>query len=56
MRSELVALFAELGAASNQLGKTYPYRSVLRPETASLFTKLKNAVDPAGVMNPGALD
>jgi FAD/FMN-containing dehydrogenase len=56
MRAELVALFAELGAASNQLGKTYPYRSVLRPETAALFGKLKAAVDPAGLMNPGALD
>ena len=56
MRAELVTLFAELGAASNQLGKTYPYRSVLRPETAALFAKLKSAVDPAGIMNPGALD
>jgi FAD/FMN-containing dehydrogenase len=52
----LVTLFAELGAASNQLGKTYPYRSILRPETAALFDKLKATVDPAGLMNPGALD
>ena len=56
MRAELVTLFAELGAASNQLGKTYPYRSILRPETAALFDKLKATVDPAGLMNPGALD
>lgn len=56
MRAELITLFTESGAASNQLGKTYPYRSVLRPETAALFDKLKAAVDPRGVMNPGALD
>lgn len=56
MRADLIALFAEMGAASNQLGKTYPYRSVLTPETAALFSKLKNAVDPAGLLNPGALD
>ena len=55
MRQRLVDLFAELGAASNQLGKTYPYRQVLRPETARFVTALKRAADPAGRMNPGAL-
>ena len=56
LRAKLVQLFAELGAASNQLGKTYPYWSVLRPDTAALLEQLKLAVDPAGAMNPGALE
>lgn len=55
MRQRLVELFAQFGAASNQLGKTYPYLQVLRPEAAELVVALKRAVDPKGRMNPGAL-
>lgn len=56
LRGRLVQLFAEHGAASNQLGKTYPYLSVLRPETAALVQAVKTAVDPEGRINPGALE
>ncbi|MBT0669235.1 FAD-binding oxidoreductase [Novosphingobium profundi] len=56
VRAELIALFAELGAASNQIGRTYPYASVLRPEARGLLEALKQALDPRGVMNPGALE
>jgi len=55
MRQKLVDLFAELGAASNQLGKTYPYVVALHPETARLVGALKNTVDPSARMNPGVL-
>lgn len=55
IRQKLVACFAQLGAASNQLGKTYPYLDVLRPESAELALAVKRALDPQGVMNPGAL-
>lgn len=55
LRQKLVALFAEFGAASNQLGKTYPYLEVLRPESAELAVAVKRALDPQGLMNPGAL-
>ena len=55
MRQKLVELFADLGAASNQLGKTYPYFGSLRPESARFVSALKRAIDPAGSMNPGAL-
>ncbi|MFM8517462.1 MAG: FAD-binding oxidoreductase [Nevskiaceae bacterium] len=55
MRQRLVELFAELGAASNQLGKTYPYFDSLRPETAQLVQQIKQVVDPQGVLNPGGL-
>lgn len=56
VRAELIALFADLGAASNQIGRTYPYASVLRPEARGLIEALKRAVDPQGLMNPGALE
>ncbi len=55
LRAALVRLFAELGAASNQIGKTYAYRESLDPATDRLLTVLKAAVDPAGLMNPEAL-
>lgn len=55
LRQKLVALFAEFGAASNQLGKTYPYLEALRPESAELAIAVKRALDPQGLMNPGVL-
>jgi FAD/FMN-containing dehydrogenase len=55
VRGQLVELFAAHGAASNQIGKTYPYASVLRPESRALLAALKARLDPAGCMNPGAL-
>lgn len=56
IRGELVELFARHGAASNQIGKTYPYASVLRAESRALLESLKQRLDPAGRMNPGALE
>lgn len=55
LRSELVRLFAELGAASNQIGKTYLYRESLDPATDRLLASLKASVDPRGNLNPGGL-
>jgi FAD/FMN-containing dehydrogenase len=55
LRQKLIALFADFGAASNQLGKSYPYLEVLRPESAELAIAVKRALDPQGVMNPGVL-
>ncbi|MDX1516517.1 MAG: FAD-binding oxidoreductase [Woeseiaceae bacterium] len=55
IRQEVVELFAERGAASNQIGKTYPYYQSLRPETAAIVRTLKAELDPQGLMNPGAL-
>jgi D-lactate dehydrogenase (cytochrome) len=56
VRAELIAAFAALGACSNQIGRAYPYASVLRPESRALLEAIKTAVDPHGVMNPGALE
>ncbi len=55
IRSEIVALFAESGAASNQIGKTYRYFESLEPNTAKLLKALKLELDPENKMNPGAL-
>ncbi|MCC5860656.1 MAG: FAD-binding oxidoreductase [Gammaproteobacteria bacterium] len=55
IRAALVGLFAQHGAASNQLGKLYPYMEALEPATADLVAGLKQLVDPGGAMNPGVL-
>jgi FAD/FMN-containing dehydrogenase len=55
LRSVLITVFADLGAASNQIGKTYPYIESLQPAGAQLVRALKSAVDPRGVLNPGGL-
>ncbi|WP_298199433.1 FAD-binding oxidoreductase [Novosphingobium sp.] len=56
VRAELIAEFARLGACSNQIGRTYPYASILRSEARGLLQAIKAAVDPRGLMNPGALE
>ena len=55
LRGEMVELFRAHGAASNQLGRTYPYLDVALPETRRLLEQLKQGLDPRGVMNPGVL-
>lgn len=55
LREETVRLFRDFGAASNQIGRTYPYVDVLAPEPAALVRGLKALLDPKGLMNPGVL-
>lgn len=55
IRAEIVDLFADFGAASNQIGKTYHYFESMDTETAGLVRDLKNSLDPERLMNPGAL-
>jgi FAD/FMN-containing dehydrogenase len=55
VRAELVELFAEVGAQSNQIGRTYHFADALRPESLTFLEALKSAVDPKGQVNPGAL-
>ncbi|MCP5328013.1 MAG: FAD-binding oxidoreductase [Sinobacteraceae bacterium] len=55
LREVLVGLFSELGASSNQIGKTYPYMQSLEPDTARFIVGLKDLVDPQRLMNPGGL-
>jgi FAD/FMN-containing dehydrogenase len=55
LRSELTRLFLARGATHLQIGRTYRYREGLRPEPLRLLEAIKRAVDPNGVVNPGAL-
>jgi len=52
---DLTDIFLELGAVHQQLGKFYRYKDALDPINWELLTKLKESVDPKGLINPGAL-
>lgn len=56
LRKETVEVFRQHGAASNQIGRTYPYYSALKPNPAALLMALKGHLDPNGLMNPGVLE
>lgn len=53
-RDALRDLFYELGCVTTQVGRYYPYYESLESGTASLIDRLKGALDPEGVLNPGA--
>lgn len=55
LRSETVQLFRKFGAASNQIGRTYPYMEALSPNAADLLRRIKSFLDPDGMMNPGVI-
>jgi FAD/FMN-containing dehydrogenase len=55
LRAETVALFRTFGAASNQIGRSYPYHEALLPAPAQLLRQMKASLDPRGLMNPGVL-
>jgi len=55
LKSELVSLFAEHGAAHLQIGKLYPYMRDRQAGNAALLRQLKSLLDPDDIINPGAL-
>lgn len=55
LRRELADRFTRSGAVHTQLGKYYGFRDELRPATWELLEAIKDAVDPDGQLNPGAL-
>ena len=55
VRAKLAELFLARGAAHLQIGKTYRYREGIGPAAFALLESVKRAVDPQGLMNPGAL-
>jgi len=55
LRGATVTLFREFGAASNQIGRAYPFREALSPAPEALLADIKAALDPRGLINPGVL-
>ena len=55
IRCAIVSLFAQFGAASNQIGKTYPLLESMNAQTRAVLRALKSELDPDGLLNPGAL-
>jgi FAD/FMN-containing dehydrogenase len=55
LRDMTIDLFRQHGAASNQIGRSYPFLPVLRDEPAALLMAIKQALDPRNLMNPGVL-
>ncbi|MGB5076621.1 MAG: FAD-binding oxidoreductase [Sphingorhabdus sp.] len=56
LRQKTVQLFRDFAAASNQIGRVYPFLSALSDEPRALLLALKNHLDPQGLMNPGVLE
>jgi len=55
LRAGLLEVFASLGCAHVQIGKTYLYKESRAPATYRLLQAIKQAVDPQGLVNPGSL-
>jgi len=55
LRGQTTALFRRLGAASNQIARTYPFLDALSPAPRHLLQSFKALVDPDGLINPGVL-
>lgn len=55
MKAAIQDIFSAVGATHMQVGKAYPYLHGRQPEAERVLRELKSAVDPQGLMNPGAL-
>jgi FAD/FMN-containing dehydrogenase len=55
MKGKIQDVFCAFGAIHMQIGKAYPYMRGRQPEAGRILRELKQAVDPQGRMNPGAL-
>ena len=55
LREETCALPRDIGGASSQIGRTYPFMETLDPAPAALLRGLKTQLDPLRRMNPGVL-
>ncbi len=55
IKERILQICVENGASHMQIGKDYPYLKTRKPEVAGMIRNLKGLLDPAGMMNPGAL-
>jgi D-lactate dehydrogenase (cytochrome) len=57
LRDQLRDLFDQQGGLHLQIGKYYPYVSIMNnPTTPKVVREIKNVLDPQRLMNPGALE
>ncbi len=54
-RKRLIATFRRFGCGHFQVGRSYPYRDSRDEASRALLDALKDAVDPARLLNPGVL-
>ena len=55
LRSRIIEVLHQAGAAHLQIGKRYPYLEGLEPGSRGLLEAIKNHVDPRRLTNPGSL-
>ena len=55
LKVAIIDLYQQHGAAHFQIGRAYPYVSRLDPQALALMQSIKRQLDPAHLMNPGAL-
>ena len=55
LRQDVINAFFDIGGVHMQIGKAYPYRKSLRPESWRVIQAVKDAVDPTHRVNPGSL-
>ena len=55
LRSDLARLWGPFGGTHHQIGRFYDYGSVLSSASLAMAKSVKEALDPKGLMNPGAL-
>lgn len=55
LKHRIAAVMRAHGAANLQIGKFYSYREGRDPAALALLDAVKQALDPAGLMNPGVL-
>lgn len=55
LRRAVVEILEDLGAAHFQIGRSYHLDKTADPKAYALLRDIKQAVDPKGLMNPGAL-
>ena len=53
--NDTAQILSRHGAINFQIGRAYPYLEQLNAPSAALVRQIKQALDPAGLVNPGAL-
>lgn len=55
VRKAVIDAFQKAAGVHMQIGKSYPYRESLRPESWRIIESLKDSLDPERRVNPGSL-